>query len=236
MTVEVGITASLGGAAGHAGDVRQADFPAGSGRQHHGAERLDSLRRTQHTHRLLPPAHLRAPARRIDAGAAQGAVDLRGGQVEGLQARGVQGDVDLPVDASHPDYLADALLGDQAAGDGVVQQPAQFQVRHALSRYGVGNHGPAFDVEALDDGLLYSPRQAAADAVYGGAHVICDLLRIGADLEFDIGGGQPLGDGGLNMIDAGQVRGGGFHFPGNLRFDLAGRRARQHDMHLHQRE
>ena len=127
-TVEVSITASLGGAAGHAGDIRQANVPASSGGQHHGAERLDGLRRTQHTHSLLPPAHLRAAARRIDAGAAQGAVDLRGGQVEGLQARGVQGDVDLPVDASHPDYLADALLGDQAARDGVVQQPAQFKV------------------------------------------------------------------------------------------------------------
>ncbi len=80
------------------------------------AERLDGFRRAEHPHGLLPSAHFRATAWNIDAGAAQGVVDLRRGEAQRFESLRFQRDIDLAVDATHALDLRDTGLRSPGAG------------------------------------------------------------------------------------------------------------------------
>ena len=167
LAIEQGRRAWLGHGVADAGDLFQAQASTIGQRQRDARQGLGVGHAAQGAHRLFASGHIGAPARAVGLHLLELARNICGTRAQGLQALGVQGDVNLALHATHPVDRAHAAHGQQLARNLVVDKPRQGLWVHVGRAHRVGQDGLAGQVEFGDDGVFQVTGQLAADAVDG---------------------------------------------------------------------
>ena len=131
LAIEQGRRARLGHGVADGRHLVQAQAPT-VGQGHRDARQgLGVGHAAQGAHRLFAPGHVCAPARTVGLHLLELARNVGGAGAQGLQALGVQGDVDLPLHATHAVDRAHAAHRQQFARNLVVDKPRQGFGVHA---------------------------------------------------------------------------------------------------------
>jgi hypothetical protein len=185
LAVEQGHRAALGGGVGDGGDALQAHAaPAGQGNVH-GRQGLGAGDGGDGAHGLLAAAHVAAAAGGFQLGLAQLARHVGGADAEGGHAVGVQLHTQLAGQAAHALDGADALHRQQAAGHGVVHQPAQGLLVEGVGGEGPGAQGPAGGENLGHHRVAHVGGEIGAHPADGGAHLGLGLVGVLFQLELD---------------------------------------------------
>ena len=222
LAVEQGHRAALGGGVGDGGDALQAHAaPAGQG-DVHGRQGLGAGHGGNGAHSLLAAAHVAAAARGFQLGLAQLARDVRSADPQGRHALGVQLHAQLAGQAAHALDGAHALHRQQAAGHGVVHQPAQGLLVEGVGRKGPRPQGAAGGEDLGHHRIAHVGGEVGAHSADGGAHLGLGLVGVLLKLELDGDAHLPVEDGGVHLLDLGQGRNAVLQLAGDLGFQGAG--------------
>jgi hypothetical protein len=192
------------------------------------AQLLDRAGRAQGADGALGARYGHSAAGQVGVRGHQRLADRGGGDAARGQAVGIQGDLDLAIDAAAAVDLADAARGQQGAADVVIDEPAALLRRQGRSLDDVGDQIIARDVDPGDDRLLHVLGQGTAQVGHGVAHVVGDALVVHAQLELDDRGRGAVDDGGIGVAHLAQAGDRVLDQAGDLGFQLAGRGAGTH--------
>ncbi|KFB78622.1 MAG: hypothetical protein AW06_000030 [Candidatus Accumulibacter cognatus] len=153
-------------------------------------------------HRLLDAADVGAPARGFLLNAAQLAREVGGGGVERQQAGRVELDADFARHSTDAGNRADPAHGEHGLGDGVVHEPGERLVVHALRGHRIGQDRRSGDADASDHRVAQVARQVGADARDRIAHVVDRFLNRFFEAELDGHRRHAVLDFGIDVLDA----------------------------------
>ena len=190
----------------------------------------------QHAHGLLAAADVDAAAGRVGVEGAQREVQRVRVQALGRHPVGIDHHIDLAVDAADAGDLRHAFFALNRARNGVVDEPGEIACRHVRRGDGIGQNRLRIDLQPLHGRRVDLARQVGARLVDALAHLVGDLLQILAQVELDLGGGDPLRDLGLDVAHAGDAGHGVLDRPRDLGLDLRRRCAVVGDHHQHARK
>ena len=120
----------FGIAVAHVGDIGQANGTTAPDRNPRIPKPQGIARVAENANRLFGTGNFGAATRGVDVDPAQFGVDLRRGKTKGLHPARIENDADFTADAAAAAHLRHAGDGEQALGNGVVDEPAELFERH----------------------------------------------------------------------------------------------------------
>ena len=154
---------------------------------------------------LFLRADLAAPARQVGVGGKQLLIDVGGRDPKRGEARRIELHADFATGAAISLNAADALETLDIADNDVIDMPGQLLQGHRRGFGRVGDDGLALDIDPAHHRLVDGLGQIAPNARHGVFHIVDGAIAVDLEIELDAGLRLAIGDGRIDMLDAGDA-------------------------------